>query len=463
MRFIDIYGHNRGRLSLVSSLLFVLLCYCMPSSILAAPQKNLEPILAKLNADIQQYIQKKKIPGCAVAVVYQNKVVFMHGYGVKQLGKADKIDADTLFQLGSVSKPVAATLASILEHKGYLKLDDPVNHYLPSFKLNGKQPSHSLRIKHVLSHSTGVPRAGFNNLIEAHTPYERILQTLQTTRVRTPIGKGYDYHNAMYSIISEITRTATRLSFKDALHQNLLAPLNMTNTSATLSGLLKTTNRAAPHTHGSKGSLTPSETYSKGYYAVAPAGGINSSVRDMAIFLKSQMGGYPEVVNHKMLARIQTPQIATNNTLRPNEGPPNLIKNAYYAMGWRVVDFDRHKLIYHAGWVKGFTNFIAFMPEHQLGIVVLHNSESRFSGKTAVKFFESFLDVPRRSKICNQPKLKLVYKKKKLVRTKTTPLTPALKKTKVRNSKKKQAPVRRLNTAINVFDISVPHRTITLC
>jgi beta-lactamase class C len=444
MRLMNINKHN-GRLSLrlCAKILFSFFAACLlPLAAFATPIKDLEPILAKLNADIQKLVQSKQIPGCAVAVVYRNNIVFMNTYGVRTIGKPEKIDANTLFQLGSVSKPIAATLASILEHKGLLKLDDPVTHYLPNFALNTNQASSTLRIKHILSHSTGVPRSGFNNLIEAHTPYGRILQTLQTTRVRTTIGKRYDYHNAMYSLISEITRSATRLPFKDALHANLLVPLNMTNTSATLSSLLKTPNRAAPHTRGNRGTLTPSDTYSRGYYAVAPAGGINSSIRDMSVFLKAQMGGYPEVLNHKMLTRLQTPQIVTPCTLGPNAGPPNLIKNAHYALGWRVVDFDHHKLVFHGGWVKGFTNMIAFMPDQQIGIVVLHNSENRFSAKTAVKFFESYLDIPRHP--CNrlQTKTKLVYQKKKLVRRKTTTFIKCPKKiTKKTPNKKGKAPV----------------------
>jgi len=115
----------------------------------------------------------------------------------------------------------------------------------------------------------------------------------------------------------------------------------------------------------------------------------------MAIFLKAQLGGYPEVLNHKVLTRIQTPQITTTNALSACEGSNQLIKNTRYALGWRVVDFDHHKLVFHGGWVKGFTNFIAFMPEEQIGIVVLHNGESKFSSKTAVKFFELYLDVPK--------------------------------------------------------------------
>lgn len=445
MRMIKTIHKQNGRLSLISSLLFFASCF-LPLAVFALPPKNLEPVLAKLNADIQKFVQTKQIPGCAVAVVYRNNVVFMNTYGVRMIGKPEKIDVDTLFQLGSVSKPIAATLASVLEHKGLLKLDDPVSHYLPNFSLKSNQSPHTLRIKHILSHSTGVPRAGFNNLIEGHAPYGHILQTLQTTRVRTPMGKRYDYHNAMYGLMSEITRSATHLPFKDALHANLLHPLNMTRTSATLGGLINTPNRATPHTRGNRGALTPSDTYSKGYYAVAPAGGINSSIKDMSIFLNAQMGGYPQVLNARMLARLQTPQVVTPCTLSPNEGPSNLIKNAHYALGWRVVDFDHHKLVFHGGWVKGFTNFIAFMPDQQIGIVVLHNSENRFSAKTAVKFFESYLDIRRHPRICLQPKtkLKLFYQKNKLIRRKITTLPNCPKKIKQQPVKKCKAPVKRL-------------------
>lgn len=366
----------------------------------AAPPRNLEDALSKLDTQIQNIVQKKQIPGCAVAVVYQNKIVFMHAYGVRTLGTQERIDLNTVFQLGSVSKPIAATLASILEHKGLLHFEDPVYQHLPNFALKTKQAPHMFKIKHILSHSTGVSRGGFNNLIESHMPYDHILEALQKAPVRTAIGKRYDYHNAMYSLISEITRKATRLPFKDALHANLLEPLNMTMTSATFGGLLRTANRASPHTRGYGGRLIPSPTYSQGYYTVAPAGGINSSIRDMAIFLKAQLGGHPEVLNPKMLARMHAPQISTPSSISPCEGSPQLIKNPSYALGWRVVDFDHHKLIFHGGWVKGFTNFIAFMPEEQIGIVVLHNSEAtgKFSAKTAVKFFESYLGIPRHKK-----------------------------------------------------------------
>jgi len=392
------------------------------------PSKNLESILSQLEKHVLNQIQKKQIAGCAIAIVYRNEVVFLRGYGVKSMGRNEKIDPDTVFQLGSVSKPVAATLASVLEHKGLLRLEDPVNYYLPDFSLKSSQSPSNLRIKHVLSHSTGVPRAGFNDLIESHASYNRILQSLKSTPVRSTVGKRYDYHNAMFSLISEITTAATRLPFKDALKQNLLIPLNMTRTSTTLAGLLNTPNRAIPHTRGRRGALVPCDTYTKGYYTVAPAGGINSSIKDMAIFLKAQMGGYPLVLNRSILSRIHAPHVTTKPSLSTFEGSPQLIKNARYGLGWRIVDFDNHKLIFHGGWVKGFTNFIAFIPEKEVGIVVLQNAENKFSSKTAMKFLELFMDVPKRRGSSLVPKKKLI---------------PILQKKMTKPLKQKRSPLRK--------------------
>lgn len=357
--------------------------------------KDIKPIIAALETQIQQFIQKKQIAGCAVAIVYRNQIVHMKGYGVRTLGKTEKVDLDTVFQLGSVSKPIAATLASVLENKGVLRMDDPVNHYLPNFSLNSVQSPSSLKVKHLLSHSTGVPRAGFNQLIETHKPFHQIIKSLKNTPVRAPAGRKYDYHNAMYSVISEVTRSATQLTFAEALRQNILLPLKMHSTSATYEGLLNSQNRASPHTRTRRG-LTPCSTYSNGYYNAAPAGGINSSIRDMAIFLKAHMGGYPQVLDHRAIMRMQIPQVTTKNMLHSTMGPRQLIKNPRYGLGWRLVDFADQKMVYHTGWVKGFTNFIAFVPGQSVGIVVLHNGEgSKFPSRIGVRFFELFFNVPQ--------------------------------------------------------------------
>lgn len=353
-------------------------------------QKNIDTAIKKMDDTIETAVQNKSIPGAAVAVVYKNQVIFLKGFGVRTMGQEDKIDADTVFQLGSVSKPIASTLANVLQSQGYLDVDNPVICYLPNFKLNTKQSDQALKVKNILNHTSGVPRGGFNNMIEHFATHAELVDALQNKRTKTRVGQHYDYNNAMYSVIADIIQSTTHKTFENALSQYLLIPLNMTHTSATVEGLLNSPNRATPHTHGA-GGLTPCEEYSKGYYAVAPAGGINSSARDMANFLKAQMGGYPKVVTYQALMRMQTPSVTTHGMLNGGAGR---VKHPHYGLGWRVVEYVNQPLIYHGGWLRGFTNFIGFLPQEQLGIVILHNGDSKFSSKTAMKFFEAALGLP---------------------------------------------------------------------
>jgi len=360
--------------------------------------RNISSVVSEFEQKLLKTFRDKHIPGCAVAIVYKNEIVLMNGYGVRTLGKPEKVDVDTVFQLGSVSKPIAATLTTLLENRGFLNVNDPVSRYLPNFSLNGVKNSEILKIKHVLSHSSGLPRSGFNHLIESFAPHSKLIRMLQTTRISAPIGKRYDYHNAMFSLISEITMAATRQSFQDSLSTHLLKPLNMNSTSASYEGLIRTTNRAFPHILNNKNKMAPAGTYSTGYYSVAPAGGINSSIRDMAIFLKAQLGGYPAVLDQASLTRLQQPLVATPGTsLGAVNGARDKIKNSYYGLGWRLIEFNQKKMVYHAGWVKGFKNFIAFIPEQQVGIVVLHNSETKFSPRLAMQFFDIFFSTPSKS------------------------------------------------------------------
>jgi len=387
--------------------------------VIALDIHSIVPAIQKIEEQIQHSVRKGHIPGCAVAVVLRDQIVFMNGYGVRSIGKKEKIDPDTVFQLGSLSKPIAATLASLLETHGLLNLDDAVSDYLPNFSLNSHQSPQALKIKNLLSHTSGIPRSGFNNLIESYASRSTIRQALQRVRAVTPVGRKYDYHNAMFAVIADVTQVATLQSFPDALSTKLLQPLQMNNTSATYEALARSLNRASPHTRNQRGALCSCEPYSRGYYSVAPAGGINSSARDMATFLKAQMGGFPQIVPQKALMRIQSPVIPTNNLLNSATGAGFRNKNPSYGLGWRIIDYANQKLVYHGGWLKGFMNFLAFMPEKQLGIVVLHNADTKFSSRVAMQFFQNVLGLPQASPSTKKPKMnKLVCLGKKHVLTK---------------------------------------------
>lgn len=392
----------------------------------ALEQKNIDAALKRTEEIIESNIKSKRIPGCAMAVVYRNEVIFIRGYGSRTMGLEEPIDADTAFQLGSVSKPVAATLAVILESKGILNLDNPVSVYLPDFTLNSKQSQNALRVVNLLSHTSGVDRGGFNNMIESYASHAELVEALQKKRVTHRAGVHYDYNNVMYALIADVIEAATKQKFSTALSNNLLIPLNMTHTTTTLEGLTSTPNCARPHSRNQSGALSPCPTYSKGYYEVAPAGGINSSAHDMANFLKAQMGGYPKVLTPAAINRMQTPYVTTNNLLGGTPG----VKHPHYGLGWRIVEYDGEPLVFHGGWLRGFTNFVGFLPREQLGIVILHNGDTKFSSKTAMKFFEIAKGLPETPDVPTTTK-----KGKRKAKAKAKPKT-SVKASAVKPSKK---------------------------
>jgi len=372
---------------------------------------EIKPILKQFEQYADNTFKKMRVPGSAIAIIYRNEIIFMKSYGVRRLGKKELIDNDTLFQLGSVSKPVSATLAAILAGQQQIHLDDPLEKYLPNFELQTHKKIRAiqpLKIRNLLNHTTGVPRAGFNALIEA---YIQIVNKLQKTPINCTIGHCYDYHNVMFSVIGDVIAAATRRTFGEALKQHLLTPLNMRRTSTSLESLTNDLNKAYPHIRNERGVLSPCSYHSKSYYAVAPAGGVNSTIRDMAIFLQAQMGKFPHIVNKTALNLMHEPLITTPEVLTRMGN--QRVKNAYYGLGWRILNFANEKVVFHGGWLKGFNNVVAFLPEHELGIVVLQNAETRFAWQSTVKFFEMYLDLPEQPQYIPIQALKSYAKKKK--------------------------------------------------
>lgn len=377
------------------TLLWVVLLSSWVGEVQAAPvnlpYRNIQTVVGQLDKYVGQLMAKMGEPGCAVAVVYKGRIVFMKTYGVRDLRTKQRIDFDTVFQLGSVSKTFASTLAAILVKKGLLDVDAPVSRYLPYFSLNGI-PANQLRVRHLLNHTTGIPRGGFNNQIEMHASHEQLIRSLQRASASASPGRQFDYHNVAYSVLDDVIARVTRYSYSQAMRLFLLNPLQMRDTSVSLGALLSDADRASPHVRARGRGWVPLRQYSNAYYAVLPAAGVNSSIHDMAQFLILQLGGYPSVLSPRQLANFHAPTIATPETaasFRAQYG--NAVSAAYYGLGFRILQFGRERIVFHGGWLKGFTNFMGFIPNQEVGIVILHNSESRFATRVGMRFFQLFL------------------------------------------------------------------------
>ena len=345
---------------------------------------SLNTALQKLDQHIQKEIKKGKAVGCAVAVLDHGKVVFLKAYGVQKKGENAPVDLNTVFQLGSTSKPVTSTLAAILQKQGAINLDAPAQPYFSCLKPTTK-------IRHVLSHTTGYKRAGWNNKIESKVLREQLLKQLTEAPQDEP-GIAFDYHNFVYSLIQGIIEQSQNQPFNTVVYQKLFAPLGMQRATIGFTDFNNQNNKAWPHQPDQKDVIKPSKSYSHLYHAAVPsAAGVNASITDMIPFLRLQLVGDSRLLSTSDLEPFHSSITQAKDALGWFKGVIKGDRKSYYGLGWRIIETDQHRIVFHGGWVKGFISFLGFLPDRKIGIVVLHNAENGFSGKTGMQFLNEWV------------------------------------------------------------------------
>jgi len=349
---------------------------------------KLDSILDAYDTYVEDFIQERNIPGVAIAVVINNRIAYIKGFGVKNIEEDESIGIHSVFRIASVSKGFASILTGLLVKAGNLSWDDKVIKYLPDFSLQDSTATKNLTIRHVLSHTSGLTPHAYDNLIEANIPFDKIIKRLKEVNVHCPVGECYGYQNTVYSLISEIIRSATGIQYIELMQQKLIQPLAMQDVSFSKSKLLETENRADPHIRRN-GQCIPTEVRET-YYNVPPAAGINASIFDMAYWLKGLMGGSPKIIPKDIVEEVCKPIIITPREMyRFNWN--NRLRYAAYGMGWRIFDYAGYTMIFHGGGVHGYLSQIAFLPQHKIGIVVLQNA--RIGNNFVYRFIDLYFNI----------------------------------------------------------------------
>jgi beta-lactamase class C len=351
------------------------------------PNPYTQKVLAQYEAFIERAIRAGTSPGAAVAIVKDSSIIYLKGFGLKQTGKPDSINTNTVFRLGSVSKCFASVLAGTLVSDHVFDWDDPVIKYLPDFALKSKESTEKLTLRHVLSHTIGLPYHAFTNMIEERAPLDTLLKELRYLDLIGEPGKVYSYQNVGYSLIGEVIKATTHKSFEESLTEKLFLPLQMKNSSASYEAMVNNPNIAKPHLFSRKRwvSIPVSDTY----YDVTPAGGVNASIADMALWLKALLGNEQDVLTNATLDQIFEPQVKAKSKNR-NFYKWQRPKASYYAMGWRVLTFKNDTIEYHGGYVNGYRSEVALDRKNRIAICVLTNSAGNLADQSIPEFFTRF-------------------------------------------------------------------------
>lgn len=353
------------------------------------PNPHLSALLSDYEANILKLQRNTGTPGVAIAVVHDSSIVYLKGFGVREIGKADSVDAHTVFRLASVSKCFAPILTGLLVEEGILSWNDPVVKYLPQFALNIKENTDSLTLKHVLSHTTGLPYHTYTNLVEEGMDLKTMLSLLKDVKLTGKPGEIYSYQNVAYSLIAEVMLAATGKTYEQLMTERVFKPLKMRDASLSYADILLNTNVARPHLHLRKGWRVTS--INDTYYNVAPAGGINASISDMAELIKMLLGTPDNFVKDETLDEIFTPAVKARSK---NRNFRRWIDRAdsYYALGWRVLNFKTDTLLYHGGYVNGYRSEIAINRKDKIGICVLSNGPGNLVDNSVPYFFSLYLN-----------------------------------------------------------------------
>lgn len=344
---------------------------------------------------IKANISQHQCPGMAVLVMRNNQVIFEKQYGTKSRYSDENIDNTTIFRLGSVSKGFAGVLAAILIDKNMMHLDDPVSMYVPEITMKARSKDQILRVKHILTHSSGLTQHAYSNLVDENRDMETIISYLNKLVPRDSTGKAYAYQNATFGLIEKVIEEVAGMSYAEALDFYIFSPLKMCNTSCTYEDIMNATNVCYGHKYGRYG-FVPIE-FSPHYYNVVSAGGVNAPLADMQKWLSAVMGYRPDVISPNARNIAFSPYINTSHDRKYFNRWPGA-ESSHYGLGWRVVNTKNNQLVYHGGMVNGFRTEIAFDQNKDLGIVILFNSVCHYSNYAVHMFYDLWNDYYKSDK-----------------------------------------------------------------
>lgn len=339
----------------------------------------------QLEARIERLMQEPDMVGLAVGTIENGQPRFLRGYGETRAKSGAPVTPDTVFRWASLSKSVASALVVGLAEQKRLALDTPV--YTLGTTLTVPGDDRLVTVADVLSHRLGLTRNAWDDRLEAGQDPKLLRAGLGTLSPQCPPATCYAYQNIAYDTAAEIVERTTKQDYAKVATARLFAPLGMASASIGRTGLQAAASWAEPHRSGKRPT-----TVNDNYYRVPAAGGVNSSIKDLMLWMRAQMGITPAVLSADALGLMHTPRVSTPPNGR--RGPMDrALTNAAYGLGWRTYNYAGHSLVGHRGSVDGYGALILFDPALNSGIVMLWNSNTGKPARLQLEFFDQLYGI----------------------------------------------------------------------
>jgi len=339
-----------------------------------------QPITSpQIDSLVEKTLQTFDVPGIAVAVVKDGKVIHAKGYGVRSLNTKEKVDENTLFGIASNSKAFTVAALGMLMDEGKLKWDDKVTDYIPEFKMYSPYVTEAFTIRDLLTHRSGLGLGAGDLMFWPDSNNFTVKDIIHNLRYLEPVSgfrTKYDYDNLLYIVAGTIVSRVSGMPWEEFIETRIMKPLGMTQSFASYERVKNKNNVIDPHAPVDGVVKVIRRDWSP---AANPAGGIYSNITDMSKWIIMQMhnGKYGPDLKNQLFSEAVHNDMWTQQTIIPvgNPGPYNT-HFASYGLGWFLSDQNGYKVPTHTGGLAGIVTQVTLVPELQLGIIVFTNQQS---------------------------------------------------------------------------------------
>jgi CubicO group peptidase (beta-lactamase class C family) len=350
----------------------------------------------KIDAIVADALKAFDAPGAAVVIVHQDKVLYLKGTGVRELGKADAITEDTIFQIASCTKAFLAMLIAMLMGDGQIDWDEPVHKYVPYFRLADPLADQNITLRDMLCHRTGLSR---HDLLWYKSPLEpeEVIRRIGHVKATTSFRSNWEYANIPFLTAGTAASLVEKRPLAESFKRRIFEPLGMKTASGTAADFLKAENRAVGYRRDDKDKL---ELIAPLIYDSRGAGDISASARDLGQWLRFQLGdgtfNGKRLVPAKLFHETHAPQMVLKLTDTLKASYPDSIQVSY-GLGWFVQDYQGELVLSHGGSLPGFRTATVLVPKYKLGMVVLTNRNPTALPEAVTKsIVDRYLGLPEK-------------------------------------------------------------------
>jgi CubicO group peptidase (beta-lactamase class C family) len=332
-------------------------------------KNNISNNFEGFNDFLLEKMKELKVPGMAIGIIKDEEIIYLGELGLRDVNKTLNVTKDTLFAIGSASKAFTTLAIGILVDEGKLDFDIPIKKYMPDFEMQNKYAEDHLTLRDMLCHRSGLPRHDvlwFNSSLSRKELVDRIKYLEFSKDFR----ETWQYNNLMYATAGFIIESVTGMTWEEFVKIRILEPLGMNNTNFSVDVSKKAADYSQPYAQ------KEDEVHQINFRKIdlmGPAGSINSNLTDMLKWLKLHLNkgkvNEKQIISEKNISQLHSPQVPCQ--LFPWKFDE--VQFSSYGLGWFIDSYRGKKHVNHGGNIDGFCSYTSFLPDENIGVVILSN------------------------------------------------------------------------------------------